>query len=72
LVAHKPACGRFSDCGCTTEGAKVPNLARILGDPWIGQTLADLKADVVKVESSAGDATRKRGSPFVVGADGAQ
>lgn len=40
-------------------------LARILAGPWIGQTLADLGADVVKVESPEGDDTRTWGPPFV-------
>tara|TARA_R110002074_G_scaffold3594_1_gene18747 strand:+ start:3184 stop:3303 length:120 start_codon:yes stop_codon:yes gene_type:complete len=32
-------------------GLKVVGLARILAGPWIGQTLADLGAEVIKVES---------------------
>jgi hypothetical protein len=32
------------------KGLKVVELARILAGPWIGQTLADLGADVTKVE----------------------
>ncbi|QDL92463.1 CoA transferase [Paroceanicella profunda] len=47
------------------EGLKVVELARILAGPWIGQTLADLGADVIKVESPDGDDTRKWGPPFV-------
>lgn len=48
-------------------GLKVVELARILAGPWIGQTLADLGADVVKVESPAGDDTRGWGPPFIDG-----
>ncbi len=44
---------------------KVIELARILAGPWAGQTLADLGADVIKVESPAGDDTRRWGPPFV-------
>lgn len=51
-------------------GLKVVELARILAGPWAGQTLADLGADVVKVESPAGDDTRRWGPPFVPAADG--
>ena len=38
----------------------------------MGQTLADLGADVIKVEAPEGDETRRWGPPFVHGADGAQ
>ncbi|MDF2687834.1 MAG: CoA-transferase [Microvirga sp.] len=52
-------------------GLKVLELARILAGPWVGQLLADLGADVVKVErSGAGDDTRGWGPPFVEAADG--
>ena len=51
-------------------GLKVLELARILAGPWAGQTLADLGADVIKVESPAGDDTRRWGPPFVAAADG--
>ncbi|GAB4359576.1 MAG: CaiB/BaiF CoA-transferase family protein [Oricola sp.] len=47
------------------EGLRVLELARILAGPWIGQTLADLGADVIKVESPDGDDTRKWGPPFI-------
>ena len=49
-------------------GLRVLELARILAGPWIGQSLADLGADVVKVEAPEGDDTRKWGPPFVEGA----
>ena len=52
-------------------GLRVLELARILAGPWAGQVLADLGADVVKVErKGAGDDTRGWGPPFVKGADG--
>ena len=47
------------------DGLKVVELARILAGPWIGQTLADLGADVVKIESVNGDDTRRWGPPFI-------
>lgn len=47
------------------EGVRVIELARILAGPWIGQTLADLGADVIKVESPQGDDTRKWGPPYI-------
>ena len=53
------------------EGLKVLELARILAGPWVGQLLADLGADVVKVERpGAGDDTRAWGPPFVEAEDG--
>ncbi|MBP2514802.1 CaiB/BaiF CoA-transferase family protein [Sphingomonas sp. PvP018] len=51
-------------------GLKVVELARILAGPWAGQVLADLGADVVKVESPAGDDTRTWGPPFIDNPDG--
>lgn len=52
-------------------GIKVIELARILAGPWCGQLLADLGAEVIKVERpGAGDDTRHWGPPFVSGADG--
>ncbi|WP_349367202.1 MAG: CaiB/BaiF CoA-transferase family protein [Nitratireductor rhodophyticola] len=53
------------------KGVRVIELARILAGPWAGQVLADLGADVIKVENpNGGDDTRKWGPPFVEGADG--
>ena len=50
---------------------RVLDLSRILAGPWAGQILADLGADVIKVENpDGGDDTRKWGPPFVMGADG--
>ena len=47
------------------KGLRVVELARILAGPWIGQTLADLGAEVIKVESPEGDDTRRWGPPFI-------
>ncbi|MCY6379874.1 CaiB/BaiF CoA transferase family protein [Hoeflea prorocentri] len=53
------------------EGIRVVELARVLAGPWAGQILADLGADVVKVENpKGGDDTRHWGPPFLTGADG--
>src|SRR6516225_727348 len=52
-------------------GLRVLELARLLAGPWAGQLLADLGADVIKVErSGTGDDTRGWGPPFVEGVDG--
>nr|WMC95232.1 CaiB/BaiF CoA-transferase family protein [Aminobacter aminovorans] len=53
------------------HGIRVIELARILAGPWAGQLLADLGADVIKVENpDGGDDTRKWGPPFVTSHDG--
>src|SRR5713101_3690337 len=52
-------------------GLRVLELARILAGPWAGQVLADLGADVIKVErGKTGDDTRAWGPPFIEGKDG--
>ncbi|SFM24864.1 CaiB/BaiF CoA transferase family protein [Halopseudomonas yangmingensis] len=52
-------------------GLKVLDLSRVLAGPWAGQLLADLGADVVKVERpGAGDDTRAWGPPFLKDAEG--
>ena len=47
------------------KGLRVIELARILAGPWAGQTLADLGAEVIKIESKTGDDTRTWGPPFI-------
>ena len=50
---------------------RVLDLSRILAAPWAGQILADLGAQVVKVERpGAGDDTRSWGPPFLKDAEG--
>lgn len=46
-------------------GIKILELARVLAGPWAGQSLADLGAEVIKVEAPEGDDTRKWGPPFI-------
>ena len=46
------------------KNLRVLELARVLAGPWAGQTLADLGADVIKVEAPTGDETREWGPPF--------
>jgi crotonobetainyl-CoA:carnitine CoA-transferase CaiB-like acyl-CoA transferase len=46
-------------------GIRVLELARILAGPWCGQLLADLGAEVIKVEGPDGDDTRRWGPPFI-------
>jgi crotonobetainyl-CoA:carnitine CoA-transferase CaiB-like acyl-CoA transferase len=46
-------------------GIKVLELARVLAGPWCGMTLADLGAEVIKLEPLEGDDTRGYGPPFI-------
>lgn len=46
------------------SGIKVLELSRVLAGPWCGMTLADLGADVIKLEPLEGDDTRGYGPPF--------
>ena len=63
--------GQVRGAGGPLDGIRVIELARVLAGPWACQIMADLGADVIKIEHpEGGDDTRHWGPPFVTGKNG--
>src|SRR6478736_1750317 len=68
---HRPRFAPMNAKAGPLSHVKVLDLSRILAAPWAGQILADLGAEVIKVERpGAGDDTRTWGPPFLKDAEG--